>query len=91
MSPLSEINDPEETSAMLLQLAEEKTQHSIKGFGSLFHRAEVNLEEKITTEQGKPPVADSPSAPDPAIDDARGDINELADKLRLLSAQFSGK
>ena len=91
MSPLSEITDPEETSAMLLQLAEEKSQHSMKGFGSLFHRAETNLEEKITTEQAKPPVADSPSAPDPAIDNARGEINELADKLRLLSAQFSGK
>jgi hypothetical protein len=76
---------------MLLQLAEEKSQHSINGFGSLFHRAETNLEEKITTEQAKPPVADSPSAPDPAVDNARGEINELADKLRLLSAQFSGK
>jgi flagellar protein FliO/FliZ len=91
MSPLSEITDPEETSAMLLQLAEERSHHTIKGFGSLFHRAETTLEEKITTEQSKPSAADLPSAPDPAIDNARGEISDLADKLRLLSAQFSGK
>lgn len=97
MSALSEITDPDEAATLLLQLAEEKSQHSAKGFGALFNRAETTFDEKAVPIEPadqipeKPTVADSPSAEDPAIRDARGELDELADKVRMLSAQFSGK
>ncbi len=91
MSPLSEITDPDEAAALMLQLAEEKSQTTMKGFGSLFQRAEVTFDEKTLEAEEKPPVVDAPPAADPAIESARGEIGELADKIRHLSAQFNGK
>ena len=90
MSALSEITDPDETASLIGQIAEEKSAGSVKAFGSLFTRAEENLDRKIEHSEA-PPAADSPSAPDPVIQTARGEIDELSDKLRLLSAQFGGK
>jgi flagellar biogenesis protein FliO len=91
MSPLTEFTDCEEVASMLVQLSDERAQTSFKGFGSLFHRAETDFEEKTATEKQKPAIADSPSASDPVIEDTRGEIHDLADKVRLLSAQFGGK
>jgi flagellar biogenesis protein FliO len=92
MSPLSEITDPDEAAHLIGQIAEEKSNTSLKAFGSLFHRAEETLEEKFEeSEQTPAAMPDSTPAADPAIEATRGEIDELSDKLRLLSAQFSGK
>ena len=91
MSALSEITDPDETASLIGQIAEEKSAGSVKAFGSLFTRAEENSGPGRSSTLKRPPAADSPSAPDPVIQTARGEIDELSDKLRLLSAQFGGK
>lgn len=91
MSPLSEITDPDEASSLIAQLAQERTTSSMKGFGALFNRAETNFEEKTEQAEEKSLVSDSPIVPDPIIDQTKGEIDDLADKIRLLSAQFNGK
>jgi flagellar biogenesis protein FliO len=79
MSAISEIADPDEVASMVAQVAAERSSVSAKGFGAFFHRAGAEEE---------PVSADSPSAPDPVIADARSEIDELSDKVRLLAAQF---
>jgi flagellar biogenesis protein FliO len=94
MSAVSEIADPDEVGSLVAQIAEEKSQHSFKGFGAMFNRAGKNFDEKMEhTEVESPSLTptDSPSVEQASVDDARGDINELADKVRLLSAQFRGQ
>ncbi len=88
MSPISEITDPEEVAGLFSQLAEERSQQSMKGFGALFHRAEADFEKKQKPEMEKPASENSPSEDDPAISAAQEEFNELADKVRQLSAQF---
>ncbi|HEX3357480.1 MAG TPA: flagellar biosynthetic protein FliO [Tepidisphaeraceae bacterium] len=89
MSPISEITDPEEVAGLFSQLTEERSQQSMKGFGALFHRAGTDFEEKQKQpEMEKPAAEDSPSEEDPAVSQAHEEFNELADKVRLLSAQF---
>jgi flagellar protein FliO/FliZ len=94
MSAVSEIADPDEVGSLVAQLAEEKSQHSFKGFGAMFNRAGNSFDEKNEQDEieaPSPPSTDSPSVDRAAEQDARGEINELADKVRLLSAQFRGQ
>jgi len=95
MSALSEIADPDEVGSLVAQLADEKSQHAFKGFGAMFNRAGKSFDEKSDPAQIEPETrrasTDSPSADPVAVEDARGEITELADKVRLLSAQFRGQ
>jgi flagellar biogenesis protein FliO len=91
MSSISEITDGEEVAALMGQLTDEKSQSSMKAFGALFHREEEKFEEKPAALDDPRLVADSPSAQDPAVESAREEIDDLADKIRHLSAQFGGK
>jgi hypothetical protein len=88
MGAVTEITDHEEVAALFMQLSEEKTAPSLKRFGSLFNRAEAEFNEKNAAEIDKPQIREVPPPTDPAVDEARGEIDDLADKVRLLSAQF---
>jgi hypothetical protein len=95
MSAVSEIADPDEVGSLVAQLADEKSQQGFKGFGAMFNRAGKSFDEKIDPAEIEPETrgvsTDSPSADPAAVVDARGEITELADKVRLLSAQFRGQ
>jgi flagellar biogenesis protein FliO len=91
MAPVSEITDPEEIASLMGQLAEEKSQYSLKGFGTLFNRAGGRFDESPAQMQRDSALSDSPPEIDdesPQIDDARGEISGLMEKIKLLSSQF---
>jgi flagellar protein FliO/FliZ len=91
MAPVSEITDPDEVASLVAQLAEDKSIQLSRGFGSLFNRASGGFDSPSNSdvvEDDVPASTDSPSAEEPAISDARGEISGLMDKVRLLSSQF---
>ena len=88
MGAVTEITDHEEVASLFMQLSEEKSSPSLKRFGSLFHRAEADFEAKTIQEIDRPVPREVPPPTDPVVDEARGEIDDLADKVRLLSAQF---
>jgi flagellar biogenesis protein FliO len=92
MSPLSEITDPDEVASLVGQLASEKSLSAVKAmnsFGNVFGRARNDFEEPIARtprdgdDNGPDVVTD-----DPSIEEARGEISGLMDKIRLLSGQI---
>ena len=90
MSPLSEITDPDEVASLVGQLASEKTLSAVKAmnsFGNVFRRARNDFAEPDDRLQRD--VADEAESPnDPSIEEARGEISGLMDKIRLLSGQI---
>ena len=99
MNTLCEITDPEEMSALLGQIQEEKRETMMNGFGSLFGRAGSDFEKadepprSSGVAQEDDDVGENAAFADGAIDaspvrETRNELNGLMDKVRLMSRQF---
>jgi len=96
MNSLSEITDPEEVAALVVQLHEEKSDFSAKAFGALFSQASRNMghneeeaEESVPADEPPEPEASEPPL-DPAISETREEITGLMEKIRVLSKHYRG-
>ena len=90
MSPLSEITDPDEVASLIGQLASEKTLSAVKAmssFGNVFGRARNDFDEPVGREPRDLADDEEVVAQDPSIEEARGEISGLMEKIRLLSGQ----
>jgi flagellar biogenesis protein FliO len=91
MSPLSEITDPDEVASLVGQLASDKSMSAVKAmnsFGNLFGRAQNSFDEPDDRLHRDVTDEPEPAAGDPSIEEARGEISGLMDKIRLLSGQI---
>jgi len=91
MSALSEITDPDEVASLIGQLGSEKAMSAVKAmnsFGNVFGRARNDFEEPVTRDSRDPVDDNEAAAQDPSIEEARGEISGLMDKIRLLSGQI---
>lgn len=96
MSPLAEMNDPEEVASLVAQIESEKSS-ARRPFGPLFGRARERFDESTTPRHGmevedKAPTeaqAGNPPAPsDLGFAEAREQLGGLIDRVRVLAQQF---
>lgn len=97
LSSLSEITDPDEVAALVGQLRDEKLTAASKSFGNLlgrWRRAEEQTDPDAEEFPRVPPdVYDAtyergPGGEDASAANARGDLNGLVERVRLISQQF---
>jgi flagellar biogenesis protein FliO len=89
MTPLSQIEDPDEVAGLVGQIAQDHAVAASSTFGSWFGRARGTYAEEPPAEM--PPSAGMPDGvleDDAQVDSARGELSGLMDKVRLLSQQF---
>jgi flagellar biogenesis protein FliO len=94
MNPLCEITDPDEITALVGQLHEEKRESTGNPFGALFGRAGTAFE-KEPEPQRSVDVADEDdegqsdgSTGPPSVQGTRDELSGLMDKVRVMSRQF---
>ncbi len=91
ISPLSEITDPDEVALLLGQLTSARPAGQ-EAFGAAFGKAKRSFDEKLGTEPSLgSSVAENPEAdqaPNESIASARGEIDGLMEKVRVLAKQL---
>ena len=94
MNPLCEITDPDEITALVGQLHEEKRESTGNPFGALFGRAGTAFEREDEPQRSVD-VADEDdegqsngSTGPSSVQDTRDELSGLMDKVRVMSRQF---